>query len=278
MQPATDPDGTQRAKNRNKKMGFINYRGKKEDRYSEILNYSRAQQDDEWKRKEDERVGVWLMKFTGDGKFVTYNLQKLLKLIMSLYRELFDTYKKIFVDGTVPDNCYEEQLWKDFSIDLVDRHIRFYHVTIEDREKDLQMFIDRIFKLSGTVSAVMHIEYLAERSDYNKYFSECFDPFQTGRYFYHLVRYVGKNNNANVDVFFDYYKKLILTLGMFFYQAFRPRNNGWTKLLETEIIAVENIQEQHRKNEHIIINSEFLKNPLYHMALFPHQNDQNYLD
>lgn len=278
MQPASDPDGTRRAKNRNKKMGFINYRGKKEDRYSEILNYSRAQQDDEWKRKEDERVGAWLIEFTGDGRLVTYNLQELLKLIMTLYRGMSDTYKKIFADGTVPVNCCEERLWKDFSIDLVDRHIRFYHVPLENREKNLQMFIDRIFKFSGTVSAAAHIEYLAERSDYHKYFSECFDSILTGRYFYHLVRYAGKNNNAAVDVFFENYKRLILTLGMFFYQAFRPHDNGWIGLLEAEIYAVEDIQEQHRKNKHILINPEILKNPLYQKEQILHQNEQDYVN
>jgi hypothetical protein len=32
-------------------MAFINYHGEKEDRYSEVLEYSRAQQKEEWKKK-----------------------------------------------------------------------------------------------------------------------------------------------------------------------------------------------------------------------------------
>ena len=47
-------------------MAFINYHGEKEDRYSEVLEYSRAQQKEEWKKNEADRIGqVVTEKYTG---------------------------------------------------------------------------------------------------------------------------------------------------------------------------------------------------------------------
>ena len=60
-------------------MGFISYHGKKEDRYSEILEYSKAIQNEEWAKSEEERISNWLKKLTGDEQLAHLNLPELLK-------------------------------------------------------------------------------------------------------------------------------------------------------------------------------------------------------
>lgn len=244
-------------------MGFISYHGEKEDRYSEVLEYSRARQEEEWKKNEEERIASWLKDLTDDDKLAHLNLQELLKLIISQYGALSEKYKLILDSGELPSGCDSVCLWKDFSIDIADRHIQSFHVMPEIREKHLQTFIGRIFKLTGTVDASEYLEIIAGNQEYRKYFVECFDPTWTGRHFYHLLQYVGKGNEKAVDDFFEVYKKFTIILNLYFYQAFRPRDNGWMGQLEAELNAIADIKAQYSMHTHIVLNPASLQNPLY---------------
>lgn len=244
-------------------MGFISYHGEKEDRYSEVLEYSRARQEEEWKKSEEERISKWLKELTGDDKLAHFNIQELLKLILSQYKALKDSYCSIVEAGEIPSGCDTACLWKDFSIDIADRHIQAFHVIPELREKHLQTFIDKIFKLSGTISASEHLEKIGTDSGYRKYFVECFDPTWTGRHFYHLLQYVGKGNEKSVEDFLEIYKRYTIILNLYFYQAFRPRDNGWIGQIEAERSAIDDIKVLHSKRAHIILNPALLQNPLY---------------
>lgn len=244
-------------------MGFISYHGEKEDRYSEVLEYSRARQEEELKKSEEERISKWLKELTGDDKLAHFNIQELLKLILSQYKALKDSYCSIVDAGEIPSGCDTACLWKDFSIDIADRHIQAFHVMPELREKHLQTFIDKIFKLSGTISASEHLEKIGTDSGYRKYFVECFDPTWTGRHFYHLLQYVGKGNEKSVEDFLEIYKRYTIILNLYFYQAFRPRDNGWIGQIEAERSAIDDIKVLHSKRAHIILNPALLQNPLY---------------
>ena len=86
-------------------MGFISYHGKKEDRYSEILEYSKAIQNEEWAKSEEERISNWLKKLTGDEQLAHLNIPELLKLIIIQYRLLTDSYKDVINKREIPFNC-----------------------------------------------------------------------------------------------------------------------------------------------------------------------------
>ena len=244
-------------------MGFISYHGEKEDRYSEVLEYSRARQEEEWKKSEEERISKWLKELTGDDKLAHFNIQELLKLILSQYKALKDSYCSIVDAGEILSGCDTACLWKDFSIDIADRHIQAFHVMPELREKHLQTFIDKIFKLSGIISASEHLEKIGTDSGYRKYFVECFDPTWTGRHFYHLLQYIGKGDESAVEDFLEIYKRYTIILNLYFYQAFRPRDNGWIGQIEAERSAIDDIKAQYSRRAHIVLNPAFLQNPLY---------------
>ncbi len=244
-------------------MGFISYHGEKEDRYSEVLEYSRARQEEEWKKSEEERISKWLKELTGDDKLAHLNIQELLKLILSQYKALNNAYSTVVNTGEMPAGCDMDCLWKDFSIDIADRHIQSFHVMPEQREKHLQTFIDKIFKLAGTVPASEHLEKISTDSNYRKYFVESFDPTWTGRNFYHLLQYAGKGNVKAVEDFFGIYKRFAIIMNLYFYQAFRPRDNGWIGQIEAERSALAEICNQYSRNVHIILNPALLQNPLY---------------
>lgn len=247
-------------------MGFISYHGEKEDRYSEVLEYSRARQTEEWKKAEEERICNWLVELTGDGKLSHLNVQELLKLVILQYRSLADKYKSIIDAGELPAGCDAMRLWKDFSIDIVDRHILSFHTIPAEREKHLQVYIDRIFKLSETISAADHIQKMADNTNYRKYYVECFDITWTGRNYYHLIQYISGDKSKNVEEFLDGYKKLSLLLNLYFYQVFRPRDDAWMGQIQAERYAIAELQEQYAKHKHIVLNPALLNNPLYKIS------------
>ena len=244
-------------------MGFISYHGEKEDRYTEVLGYSRAQQNEEWKKAEEDRISNWLVELTGDDKLAHLNIQELLKLVIVQYRALFEQYKAIVHGGEIPSECNVDCLWKDFSIDIADRHIQSFHIMLDVREKHLQTFIYRIFKISGTVSATEHLEKMSDSNEYRKYFVDSFDPTWTGRQFFHFLKYASKNDSKIIEEFFDTYKKLCLSLNLYFYQAFRPRDNGWIGQIEAERNAIAEMITQYLKHKHVVLNTALLQNPLY---------------
>jgi len=55
-------------------MGFIDYHGTKEDRYTEVLEYARAQQEEDWKRKDEKKISLWLRDLTGSGSYAQLNV------------------------------------------------------------------------------------------------------------------------------------------------------------------------------------------------------------
>ena len=171
-------------------MAFINYHGEKEDRYSEVLEYSRAQQKEEWKKNEADRIGQWLADIGSDSKLSQKNIQELLKLVILCYKSCEEKYKPLVASDKFPDKCDKSRLWNDFAIDISDRHIQAFHVSQELREKHLQTFIDRIFKLQDCVSAETHITALASENGYRKYYTESFDLTWPGRLFYYLLQYL----------------------------------------------------------------------------------------
>lgn len=248
-------------------MAFINYHGEKEDRYSEVLEYSRAQQKEEWKKNEADRIGQWLADIGSDSKLSQKNIQELLKLVILCYKSCEEKYKPLVASDKFPDKCDKSRLWNDFAIDISDRHIQAFHVSQELREKHLQTFIDRIFKLQDCVSAETHITALASENGYRKYYTESFDLTWTGRLFYYLLQYVGNPNE--VDAFFDEYKKLSIALSLYFYQAFHPRDDGWMSQIESERNALETLKKQTRVNKHVEVNLGVLQNPKYQIVVEP---------
>ena len=67
-------------------MGFIDYHGTKEDRYTDVLEYSRTQQEEDWKYKEEQKISIWLRKLTGNGSYAKMNVAELVKYIVVKYR------------------------------------------------------------------------------------------------------------------------------------------------------------------------------------------------
>ncbi|WP_028243917.1 hypothetical protein [Pseudobutyrivibrio ruminis] len=244
-------------------MGFIDYQGNKEDHYDDVLEYSKAQQKEEWKKRQQERIYNWLIELPSDGNLAKKNIQELLKGVMGQYKLLSQKYDKIISSGNVPDMCDTDRLWKDFAIDVADRHIRAFHTTPENKEKHLQVFISRIYKFSEVVSASEHFDLLENNRVYRKHFAECFDLTWTNRYFYHLLQHIGEDRIEFVEDFFKEFNTFALLLNLYLYQALQPRDDAWMKQIELERLALEDIQRKYNRKVHIVVDLSIIQNPIY---------------
>lgn len=228
-------------------MGFIDYHGNKEDRYSEVLQYARDQQREELQQKETERITEWLSDFCDEGRLATWNIQDLLKLVIKQYRDLQNAYAVL----GIPDDFLKQDmhtLWNDFSIDFADRHLQSFHIRPDLQEKHLQIFIDRIFKLDANISAREYYLSINEKKECRKYFTEYFDPTWNGRkYFRILHNYCFDQKLQQLDGLYETYKKLGITLSVYLYFAFRPIDEGWMRFVEAEYSAIDEIREKSHK-------------------------------
>ena len=56
-------------------MGFVDFHGTKEDRYTEVLEYSRAQQEEDARRKAKQKINLWLSDLTGNADLARLNAE-----------------------------------------------------------------------------------------------------------------------------------------------------------------------------------------------------------
>ncbi len=68
-------------------MGFIDYQGDKEDRYSEVVEFAKAQQEEEFRRINDARISAWVNKRLNDERYSDVPINDLLKYIMVRYKK-----------------------------------------------------------------------------------------------------------------------------------------------------------------------------------------------
>lgn len=255
-------------------MGFIDYQGNKEDYYDDVLEYARDQQKEDAKKKEQEKISKWLMELPESHELAKLNVQELLKYIMGYYKKLSQYFDTIKYSGRELNGCDLNRLWCDFSIDLVDRHIRAFHISPEDREKHLQVFISRIFKLQDTLSASEHYTFYAEHRTYRQYFIDNFDPTWTNRYFYYLLLYLfDKKDSTIASDFSETYNKLALILNLYFQKIFKPIDEAWMRQIENERNAFESIKQKNSGNRRITLNIAILQNPLYKVEKETEAND-----
>ena len=108
-------------------MGFIDYHGTKEDRYTEVLEYARAQQEEDWKRKEEQKLTLWLRDLTGSSSYAQLNVEDLVKYVVLKYRIMKQAWQSLMSIIKPDSEINSEQLWNDFSTDLAARHLSSFH-------------------------------------------------------------------------------------------------------------------------------------------------------
>ena len=226
-------------------MGFIDYHGTKEDRYTDVLEYSRAQQEEDWKRKDVEKTELWLRDHTGSSGYARLHVEDLIKHVIAKYRALQECWSNLTKMIKKSPKIDVDQLWKDFSIDLAARHLSAFHLTVEKRNKYLQVFQERVFRLKTSVLAEEHYERIDNDIRYRRYFTECFDPTWKGQQFYKWIRAGIGRNKDGVQLLNDFLDKdvqLGLLLGLYLHLVIMPHDDGWMREIEAERTALYEIR------------------------------------
>lgn len=247
-------------------MGFIDYHGTKEDRYTEVLEYSRAQQEEDWKRKDEKKLSLWLRDLTGNSSYAQLNVEDLIKYVVVKYRAVQKAWKSLESLIKINPEVDMEQLWQDFSLDLAARHLSAFPLTAEKRAKYLQAFRTKIFKLETAPSAEEYYRMVKDNPKYRQYFAECFDPTWKGQHVYKWLRAGVKRNETGLkllDEFLDADRDLSLFLTLSLHQVILPHDDAWMREAEAERKAISDIRGKIHRGTLFAPELALLKNPLY---------------
>ena len=246
-------------------MGFIDYHGTKEDRYSEVLEYAHAQQEEDWKKKQSIKIKKWLTDLTGDGRLADLYIQDLLKAVMIKYKELMSCGMDLIDSTDSLKDITPVQLWEDFSKEYAMRHVEPFHMIPENKEKHFDTFLIKIFKVSGQKQANEFYDTLSGNHDYRRYLTECFDPTWKGQqYFKYLcaITQRDKTKKGAFDRFLSLYRQLGVDISLYLYQAAQPRDDGWIIQESAEWNAICDIEKIIKKGGLGSPDYDVIHNPL----------------
>ena len=240
-------------------MGFINYHGDKEDRYTDVVEFAKAQQEEEKRRVSDERTAKWISDFLGNPSFKELNVRELLKCIIKEYRCLKEKYDHLTgnSEGYHLDTL---TIWKDFCSSLVAKKMAIFSIPDENKETTYNTFMSRVFNFAEFTHYCDFVFLLESSKAYKQYFSECYDIF-CENYFLNWLK-ASKKNVREFEGFIDAYKVLSVYLSYYMFQVFRPEDDGWMKKLEIEDKAIKTMCKGSLKQITVNIALSKLVNPI----------------
>lgn len=168
-------------------MGFIDYHGKKKDHFSDVLDYSRAQQEEEHRQLEGQKAGKWLADVLYAQKPVVLTPDETTKRFVLAFRDLNEAWYSL-CDGTMLDiqPDLKEQVRKNFLIGTTVGYLDKFYDSSEEKKNVLRVFSDRIYRLQG-IEAGEILRQVKENSRYRRYLDRCFSLNGAEPYFYRLL-------------------------------------------------------------------------------------------
>ncbi len=242
-------------------MGFIDWHGTKEDRYGDMVEYAKMQQEEERLRIADERAAKWLLEILGSSAYSKMNIPDLMKQILLTYRKLYEYRDEVISSGSITQ-LDPDLLWKDFCIEIIIKHMDYCKVPNEKREAFYNTFLTKVFKLDGYTAYFKHLEARATDKTYEVYFSDCFDVLKE-KQFWKFVGKQGQNDRKCLCEFVKTYEKLSIVLGYYLFQEIRPTDFEWMKAIGAEKQVLDRISEEYSRGRYKEPNYSKLKNPLY---------------
>ena len=134
-------------------MGFIDYRGTKEDRYSDVLEFAQSQQQEEARQLEDELVGKWITKLIGDSRYTTLDIGDLIKYVMVKYKNLLQQRDKLIGWEAEDSHLDHKILWNDLCIALITKRLETAGISEE-------IIVEALEKITGAKNGIHIIKPL----------------------------------------------------------------------------------------------------------------------
>lgn len=257
-------------------MGFIDYHGTKESRYTEVLDYARAQQQEDRKRKQNIKIKKWLDELTGNGNMSDMNIHELLKTVIVKYNDLLKLEGLLDWDASEMHGISTDKLWRDYTLDLIRRHIDSFHMDVHRRNKHFDTFVIKIFKIGNLEEAEEFFQNISDIPKYKKYFTECFDPTWKDRQFFKFLNKVcgkDKNRRDTYGKFLVTYRMLGLSMALYLNQAVQPLDDGWILQETAEWNALTDLEEKLHNGTLNGLDFRIIKNPIDNATVESLQND-----
>ena len=243
-------------------MGFIDYQGTKENRYTDVLEFAKGQQEEEARRLADARVAKWLTESLKDSRYADLALNDLIKYIIVKYRKLQEQ-KEILVSKQEDSDLIDDKLlWMDFCISAISRRLDNIGLSEETRNTYYHTFMGKVFKLEEFTSAERHYSSIAKNTSYKRYFADCFDLVQEKQFWKWLGR-LGTKEKSSLIEFVRNYEQMSFLLGYYLYLGIRPQSPEWMKRLDLEREVLEKLIEEYSRGRYKQPNDLKLQNPLY---------------
>ena len=230
-------------------MGFVDFHGTKEDRYTEVLEYSRAQQEEDARRKARQKIILWLSDLTGNADLAMLNAEELLKNVIVRYRVMQGLWHALTSQTGAGEDNELDQLWAEFSLDLAGRHLRAFHLEKEREKKHLEVFQTKIFKLTDQISVDEYYKKVCDDPKYRHHLLEWFDPTWKGQRLFRWLRALAGDDEENIKRLEEICTadiKLCLLLGLYLHQVIMPCDDGWMLESEAEYRALSELCEMIR--------------------------------
>ena len=243
-------------------MGFIDYSGTKEDRYSDVLDFAKSQQEEETRRLEDEFVSKAVIKLIGDARCTTLDIGDLIKYVMVKYKTLLQLRDKLNTDEMVHSQVDKDILWNDLHIALIAKRLEAMGLSDHKRNVYFKTFEEKVFKLKEATSAEVHYQNMSAKPSYQNYFIDCFDLVQEKQFWKWLGR-IGAKDKSILTEFVKVYEQLSVLTGYYLFQGIRPNNHCWIQRLEIEHKALERLITEYEMERFKEPNYTKLRNPLY---------------
>lgn len=228
-------------------MGFIRYHEKKEDHFSEVLDYSHAQQEEDRKEKEERFAAEWLSNKNGEA-IRPLPPNQAMKQFALIYRRLSDIWIQISENEPCLNSTQKEQLWKDFIVDICDRMMLLFYQDQTERCNAIQTMVSKVFRLTD-IRISDHFHLLHDSKRYRYYFDRCFFPERKDSLqFYRFLSFSDKRpTKAATQEFMVCLKKFS---GLFIYFLFKitgRESQFWTTQADDLIRQIEEVTEIFRR-------------------------------
>lgn len=245
-------------------MGFIDWHGKKEDHYHEVLEYAKDRCAEEDRFKRNQVVRRWVSKQLQGSTEGRLESEDVMKLFVKAYLTLDRLYEEMLREkGCEIEEFDSTVLWKDFWIAAIELTADRVGLPDQKKLKWMTAFCDKVLKLDAAAEIQQHLQKLKIDRRYGKYFRECFE-LETGQpmHFWRWIYHLRTGDTKRAGQFVEEYKKCRILLEYYLYLSLKE---GIFQIdaIERELRVLSGIQEQYEEGSYYEPVYRKLCNPLY---------------
>lgn len=231
-------------------MGFIDYHGTKEDRYGDMVEYAKMQEEREQEEKAERRHMAELAELMGDEKYLSMDAKALLRQVRFEYRAAAELFRGLALKPA-DDRIDPTQLWKNLWLYTIGQYLLMMGLPEEKAVKLFSALLTKCFELEPAETELRHFRLIQTSRRYRRHM-RAFSLPQTADFWKMLYVY-GKSKGLQntVSGFLDAYGRCITCLAYYLCQKLRPMSEEWKQALIGDLDALGNLKELLEQSKHI---------------------------